>query len=103
METQHSQSPELPAKTLGDENTLRPGFLNRRSILLAPIVFSRLGVVEEEVSARRFITDGSDRRGLGGAGPMTFLMIDEDVRAAFVLRSGGALGLEYLPDIGLPI
>ena len=45
----------------------------------------------------------SNRRGLGGAGPMTFPVIDEDVRAAFILRSGGALGLEYLPDIGVPI
>jgi hypothetical protein len=34
---------------------------------------------------------------------MTSPVIDEDVRAAFILRSGGALGLEYLPDIGLPI
>ena len=34
---------------------------------------------------------------------MTFPVIDEDVRAAFILRSGGALGLEYLPDIGVPI
>jgi hypothetical protein len=43
---QHSLSPELPVETLGDENSLRPRFLIRRSILLAPIVFSRLKVVE---------------------------------------------------------
>jgi hypothetical protein len=34
---------------------------------------------------------------------MSSPVIDEDICAAFILRSGGALGLKYLPDIGLPI
>jgi hypothetical protein len=34
---------------------------------------------------------------------MTFPVINKDIRATFVLRSGAALGLEYLPDIGAPI
>jgi hypothetical protein len=34
---------------------------------------------------------------------MTLPVIDEDVGAALVLRSGGALGLKYLPYIGVPI
>ena len=50
---QHSQSPAIACGAQRDENSLHPGFLIRRSILLAPLVFGGLRVVEEEVSARR--------------------------------------------------